>query len=117
MTDITRKSDFDDIPLDGFKRDPDPFAKKPKTPKLKVKKEKSKHQRDEKKEGFLPSHTPIPFWLDVLFFFMWCGAVGLSIVTAFFMADLLLGVSVFAGGGAVILLIRTIIKRILLARE
>ncbi|ACT58558.1 hypothetical protein [Hirschia baltica] len=111
MNDTTRRSDFDDIPLDGFKRDHDPFAKK-----LKPEKSQKIKPSDEKKEGFLPSNTPIPFWLDVVFFFMWCGAVGLSIVTAFFMADLFLGLVVFVGGGALLLLIRTALKRFLLAR-
>ncbi|MFC7291239.1 hypothetical protein [Hirschia litorea] len=105
MNNVT-KSDFDDIPLDGFRRDT-------------YSEEKVLKKSDYKKEpkGFLPSHTPIPFWLDVVLFFMWCGAVGLSIMAAFFMANLLLGVTMFAGAGALLLVIRTAIKRFLLSRE
>ncbi len=111
MIDTTRKSDFDDIPLDGFRRDAEPVPQKKKEKIARVKK-----VPDDENRGFLPSNTPIPFWLDVVFFFLWCGGVGLSIVTAFFMANLFLGVLVFVGGGALILAIRMAIKRFLLAR-
>lgn len=109
MSDVI-KSDFDDIPLDGFRRDSYEEEKIPK---------KSPKKTEYKKEptGFLPSHTPVPFWVDVAFFFMWCGAVGLSIMAAFFLANLFLGGILFAGSAALLLVIRTAIKRFLLSRE
>ncbi|WP_018998017.1 hypothetical protein [Hirschia maritima] len=111
MTDTTRKSDFDDIPLDGFRRESsDSFAKSNKKKKDPLKIKKS----DEKKEGFLPSNTPIPFWLDIILFFLWCGAVAVAVLMAYPMADMFFSVSLFLGSAIILLSIRTGIKRIML---
>ena len=111
MTDTTRKSDFDDIPLDGFRRESaDPFAKSNKNKRNPLKIKKS----DEKKEGLLPSNTPIPFWLDVIFFFLWGGAVAFAVLMAYPMADMFMSITVFLGSAIILLSIRTIIKRIMM---
>ncbi len=53
----------------------------------------------------------VPLWLDIGLLLVWCGVIGVSLVSALALANVFMGMMIMAGGGAVLFGLRTMVKK------
>lgn len=61
----------------------------------------------------MTDETPaVPLWLDLFLMVLWGGVIATSVVGALAWANIFYGVALLCGGGAALLALRTMVKKI-----